>query len=297
MTGLQLAMLSGAMLSAGVVLIVVGMVPAPVHLKDAIGRLQPSSLTADPVDAAGKVDAEVRLGRWAEQHLPGVVWGAPPEKDLALLGRTRAAFYGSKIISAVLGLLVVPVISVATMLLGLPIPVAVPVLGSLGFAILLWFLPNNELRDQARKAREEFSYALGAFVEMVALERLAGATVPQALIRAADTGDSWVFHRLATTLRRTNYTGQNPWDALADMGNHLHLPDLTDLADIMRLGGSDGTRVYDSLRARAAAMRNATLNTQISRANAAGERIAVPVAGLVLVLAITLVVPAVLRMI
>ena len=56
----------------------------------------------------------------------------------------------------------------------------------------MWFLPNSELRDQARKAREEFSYALVAFVEMVALERLSGATVPEALLRAADTGDSWV---------------------------------------------------------------------------------------------------------
>jgi hypothetical protein len=171
MTGLQLAMLSGAALSAGLVLIVAGLIPAPVHLKDAIGRLQPTTHHTDTIAGAGTVDAEVRLGRWAEQHLPAIVWGTPPDRDLALLGRTRAAFYGSKIISAVLGLLVVPVISVATMLLGLPIPVAVPVLGSLGLAVVLWFLPNNELRDQARKAREEFSYALGAFVEMVALER------------------------------------------------------------------------------------------------------------------------------
>ena len=40
MTGLQLAMLSGALLTAGVVMIVAGLIPAPVHLKDAIGRLQ-----------------------------------------------------------------------------------------------------------------------------------------------------------------------------------------------------------------------------------------------------------------
>ena len=282
MTGLQLAMLSGATLTTGLVILLAGLVPAPTHLKDAIARLQPATTPTLLGPATAAVDTEVRIGRWAEQHLPAALWGAPPEKDLALLGRTRAAFYGSKIISAVLGVLVVPVISVATMLVGWPIPLAVPVLGSLGLATVMWFLPNNELRDQATRAREEFSYALVAFVEMVALERLAGATVPAALVQAADTGDSWVFQRLAAVLRRTQYTGQNPWDALAD---------------IVRLGGTDGTRVYDSLRARAASMRNATLNAQISRANAAGERIAVPVAGLVLILAITLVVPAVLRMI
>lgn len=296
MTALQLAMLSGATITAGLVILIAGLVPAPTHLKDAIARLQPTTLPTLHSPAAA-VDSEVRIGRWAERYLPAVLWGAPPEKDLALLGRTRAAFYGSKIISAVLGLVVVPVISLAIMLIGWPLPIAVPVVGSLGLAVLLWFLPSNELRDQAAKAREEFSYALVAFVEMVALERLSGATVPGALEQAAETGDSWVFQRLATVLRRTQYTGQNPWDALADTGRHLDLPDLVELADIVRLAGSDGTRVYDSLRARGTSMRNATLNTQISRANAAGERIAIPVALLVLVLATTLVVPALLRMI
>ncbi len=297
MTGLQLAMLSGATIVGGLVLIAVGMIPAPVHLKDAIARLQPTIHASTHLPPEPSADRETRLGRWAEQHLPGMVWGTPPVKDLTLLGRTTASLYGSKIISATLGLLLVPILSVATMMIGLPVSMPIPLLGSLGFAALMWWLPNHELRDKARKAREEFSYALGAFVEMVALERLAGATVPQALIRAADTGDSWVFQRLSATLRRTQYTGQNPWDALADLGASIDLPDLVDLADIMRLGGSDGTRVYDSLRARAATMRNATLNAQISRANAAGERIAVPVAGLVLVLALTLVIPAILRMI
>lgn len=175
-------------------------------------------------------------------------------------------------------------------------PLGIPAIGSVALAAVMWFLPSNELRDKARKAREEFSYALGAFVEMVALERLSGATVPQALLHAADTGDSWVFDRIAAVLRRTQYTGQSPWDVLADMGTALDLPDLVDLADIMRLGGSDGTRVYDSLRARAATMRNVTLNNQISRANQASERIAVPVALLVFVLALTLITPALLRM-
>lgn len=75
------------------------------------------------------------------------------------------------------------------------------------------------------------------------------------------------------------------------MGHNYDLPDLVDLADIMRLAGADGTRIYSSLRARGAAVHNATLNQQISRANADGERIAIPVTLLVLVLAITLVVP------
>lgn len=296
MTGLQLAMLSGALILGGVACLTAWALPATVHLKDAIARLQPATHIPDPVTNRDRRDTETTIGQWAQRHLPALLWGAAPEKDLALLGRTTASLYGSKVISAAIGLLLIPVISLILAMLGWSMPLGIPAIGSVALAVMMWLLPSNELRDKARKAREEFSYALGAFVEMVALERLSGATVPQALIHAADTGDSWVFDRIAAVLRRTHYTGQSPWDALADMGQALDLPDLVDLADIMRLGGSDGTRVYDSLRARAATMRNATLNTQISRANQASERIAVPVALLVFVLALTLITPALLRM-
>lgn len=295
MTGLQLGMLAGAFIGLGLVGVVAVLLPAPTHLRDAIGRLQPKPSHSAAVSSND--DTEARLGRWAERVLPPFVWGTPPEQDLMLLGRTRATFYGSKVVSAVIGLVLAPVVGVALMLLNVPLPMAVPAAGSLVLGATLWFLPNQELRDQARKAREEFSYALGAFVEMVALERLSGSTVPQALTQAAETGDSWVFQRLATVLRRTQYTGQSPWDALAATGHELGLPDLVDFADIMRLAGADGTRVYDSLRARAVAMRNASLTTQIARANQAAERIAIPVGMLVIVLALTLVTPAFLRMI
>lgn len=295
MTGLQLAMLSGALLLAGVASLIGWAMPANVHLKDAIGRLQPLPTIAPPT-AGGRRDTETTIGAWAQRHLPAALWGTSPAKDLALLGRTTASLYGSKIISAAIGLTIIPITSLILTLLGWSVPLGIPAIGSVALAAVMWFLPSNELRDKARKAREEFSYALGAFVEMVALERLSGATVPQALLHAADTGDSWVFDRIAAVLRRTQYTGQSPWDVLADMGTALDLPDLVDLADIMRLGGSDGTRVYDSLRARAATMRNVTLNNQISRANQASERIAVPVALLVFVLALTLITPALLRM-
>ena len=80
MTALQLAMFSGATITAGLVMLVAGLVPAPTHLKDAIGRLQPR-LSLDSPTGGPAVDAEVRLGRWAERHLPAVIWGAAPEKE------------------------------------------------------------------------------------------------------------------------------------------------------------------------------------------------------------------------
>lgn len=295
-TGLQLAITSGALIAGGIAVMLMRLVPAPTHLGDALNRLRPTTADTRASIGTDRPDVETRLGLWAQKRIPGMAWGAPRDSDLAILQRSRASFYGSKIITATVGLVIGPLVTVLAALIGVQLPFAVPVLGSVGLAVVLWSMPGAELRDRARLARAEFSHALGAFVEMVALERLSGSGVPQALQRAADVGDSWAFKRISATLRRTQYTGHNPWDALADLGQELDLTDLIDLADIMRLAGA-GTQVYNSLRARGASMRNALLNSHIARANQAGERIAIPVGLLVLVLAVTLITPAFLRMI
>ncbi|MCC2592477.1 hypothetical protein LKO27_03450 [Tessaracoccus sp. OS52] len=295
-TGLQLAIASGALFAAGITLALMRLVPAPTHLGDALNRLSPITVdTATPNTDDGGPDIETRIGAWALKHLPAITWGAPAEADLAILQRSRASLHGARIITGAIGLVIGPLITVLAALASFQLPFAVPVLGSLALAAVMWTLPGSEVKDKAREARAEFSHALGAFVEMVALERLSGSGVPQALQRAADVGDSWAFKRISTTLKRTQYTGRNPWDALADLGKELNLTDLVDLADIMRLAGA-GTQVYNSLRARGASMRNALLNSHIARANQAGERIAIPVGLLVLVLAVTLITPAFLRM-
>lgn len=293
-TGLQLATASGGLVAAGVAVAVAAARPGPVRLDDALRRLRPATRPA--TTPGQRPDVETRIGAWAERYLPGLVWGSVPEADLAILGRSRATFYGSKVLTAAIGLVIGPLLAVLAALLGLRLPFAVPVAGSIGLAAVMWSLPGNELKDKAARARAEFSHALGAFVEMVALERLSGSGVPQALQHAADIGDSWPFQRIAATLRRTQYTGHNPWDALDDLGAELELQQLGDLADIMRLAGTDGTQIYDSLRARGAAMRHGLLNEHISQANRAGERIAIPVGLLVFILAITLITPAFLRM-
>lgn len=295
-TGLQLAIISGALIAGAAALLIHRLAPAQTHLGDALARLRPHVPQASGTDPSIRPDVETRLGVWAQQHLPVPQWGAPAEEDLAIVGRTKAAHYGSRILTSLTGLVIGPLLTVLAALLGLELPVAVPVLGSLVLAAAMWMLPGVELKDKAAQARAEFSHALGAFIEMVALDRLSGSGVPQALHAAAKVGDSWPFQRIESTLKRTEYTGQNPWDALDDLGNQLKLPELTDLADIMRLGGADGTQIYQSLRARGENMRNTLLNSHISAANQAGERIAIPVGLLVFVLALSTITPAFLRM-
>jgi Flp pilus assembly protein TadB len=161
---------------------------------------------------------------------------------------------------------------------------------------LMFFLPNYNAVDDARKARLEFSRALGAYIDLVALERNNGSGVRQAMEAAAVVGDSWVFRRLSEELTRSRWSGQPPWDALHALAEELGLPELDDFADIMRLSGEEGASVYANLRARSAAMRAAMLSDEISEANAVGERMTIPGSLLGVIFMALLVAPSLLRM-
>ena len=97
-------------------------------------------------------------------------------------------------------------------------------------------------------------------------------------------------------LARTRWSGLPPWDALHALADELGLPELDDLADIMRLSGEEGAQVYTNLRARSAAMRTAMLNDEMAKANAVGERMSIPGCLLGVIFMALLVAPALLRM-
>ena len=111
---------------------------------------------------------------------------------------------------------------------------------------------------------------------------------------AAEVGDSWVFHRIGEELARSRWSGLAPWDALTALSDELGLPELDDLADIMRLS-KEGSRVYSNLRARSGALRSAMLNEELAKANATGERMSMPMSLLGVVFMAILVAPQLLR--
>jgi len=178
---------------------------------------------------------------------------------------------------------------------GVTMPIAVPAAGSLLAAAVMFWLPDFNARDDARKARAEFNRALGAYTDLVALERLGGSGSREAMELAAKVGDNWVFRRISEELARSRWSGVAPWDALHALADELGLPDLADLADVMRLT-SEGSQVYAQLRARSEAMRAAMLSTELAKANAAGERMTMPMALLSVVFLAILVVPALLQL-
>lgn len=297
MTGLQAAIAAGALVALGAVLLATRLLPVHVDLGEALGRLTPTrSGRHDAREAGGTSSGTERLGAWALRTLPPTVWVRTPVRELALLRISLVRFYGEKVTFALLGLAIPPFLAAFFGLLGFELPFAMPALGSVALAAVMFFIPDYNAATSARRARAEFRRALTAYVDLVALERAAGSGVRQAMENAASVADTWVFTRLAEELSRSRWSGLPPWDALASLAVELGLPDLDDVADILRLSGTEGAAVYSTLRSRAASMRTAILTDDLATANSVGERMSIPGSLLGVVFMALLIAPALLRM-
>lgn len=296
MNSLQLWILVGLVFASGVVALVWYFAPAHVDLTDALARLSPAPPVRRPSATPEPTDLSDRFGLWAMRHLPAALWGRTPSRDLAVIGKSAHRLYGEKVLFA--GILAAGVPIVASLFaLTFEVPAVVPVAAAVVGGVIGWMVPNANLADSARKARLEFNRALGSYVDLVAIERNAGGSGTRgALENAAEIGDTWPFRRLADELARSRFSGEPPWDAMHALAAELGLPALDDLADIMRFAGAEGTQVYDNLRARSSALRQAMLTAEQSHANAVGERMAIPTTLMALVFAAILITPAVLRL-
>ena len=231
---------------------------------------------------------------WIQRRLP-TSWARTPTADLAVLGIPTARYLGQRAAFFLVGL-VFPTLFVALLTaFGWQLPFTVPVLAGIVIGALLSLLPAYNAKSDAAVAREEFTRAVGAFTDLTALERQAGAGTTQALESAAAVGDSWVFVRIREELAQARWAGKPPWDALSELGAALQVPGLADLGDIMRMSGEQGVAVYDSLRARAASNRDAVLAADHARANRASEALTMPTAALGVIFLLLLATPAVIR--
>ena len=289
------AVLAGLLTAAGAVLVLAQLLPTHPPLASALDRLS----GAPPRPSAGDITTgggwAGRVGTRLEPHVRHRRAVPVPHQDLSLLRTPVPVFLGHKTGYALLGLAFPPLLAAAVALAGLALPVALPAAGALGLAVALWFVPDLDTRRRAAAARVEFARAVTAFLDLTALERAAGSGASQALERAALIGDSWPFERLRHELMRARWTGTPPWHALTALAVELDLPELGDLAGIMRLSGEEGTAVYDTLRARSRGLRTALLTREQAAANADSERMVIPVALLGLVFLALLAYPALAR--
>lgn len=289
------ALLAGSLFGLGLAMIVAWLVPAQPDLGAALDRIDPTHARGLRVDTtpAGSTLTD-RTGVWLLRHLPTRL-ARTPAADLAVLGITPARHLGQRAAFCGVGLVFPSLFTALVWAFGWQLPFSIPVLAGLVMGTALSLIPVVEARRRAAVARQEFTRAVGAYTDLTALERQAGAGSTQAMESAAAVGDSWVFVRIREELSRARWAGRAPWDALTELGTDLQVPALADLADIMRMSGEQGVAVYDALRARAASSRDAVLAADHARANQASEGLAMPVAALGIVFLILLATPALIR--
>ncbi|MGW0969866.1 hypothetical protein [Streptomyces sp. NPDC002516] len=282
----------GGTVGAGLALLVRELLRPQPALAAALARSAPATLTMPEPD----LDRDEVWGRWLLGRfgrLPGV---RVPAVDLALLGQGVGQFMLKKVALAALGLLCPVIATIPWIIAGVGLPFYVPAGVGLLVAGLLFITPDLAVRDQARRAREEFAHALSAYVDLVALKRAADAGPAEALEKAAAVGRGWPFVFLQGALRRARLEKIAPYQALSELAAEYGLPVLGDVADIMRGSATDGAAVYKALRARTGALNAELLAGQAAEANAASEKMTAPGALLAVLVMLLMAFPAVIRM-
>ena len=284
------AVLAGGAAAGGLALLVAELRPAPPDLGQALGRLH---RTPDPRPAdTGRPAWYDRIGA-DSVRLPGA---RIPHQQLALIGRSPARFMAHKLLFALIGLMLPGYLVAMAALGGIGLPVALPLVAGPLLAALLWLVPDGIVAGEAKEARTEYLHGIAAYLELVALERAADCGPAEALRRAAAVGRGTVFRRIRDALERAATDRLPPWDGLDALAAELGLTPLQDLADIMRISGTDGAAVYDTLRARAKSLRGELLAEELAQANTDSERMVAPGAALTMLMTVLIVFPALYQM-
>lgn len=285
-------LLAGALVGLGVVLVLAGLrVPEP-DLAAAVTRLaaptgpsRTSGLSAPapasglaPGTASGPASGLQRAATRSAARVAETLRLDRHRADLALTGTTATRMALEMMGYGALGLVFPLLMTSILALAGLSVPLALPVIAGLGLAAGLSLLPQAELRRRAGLARQQMRRTVCVYLELVALERAADAGAVEALERAAAIGRGPGFGHIREALLRARLEGRTPWISLSTLADELAVPELGDVADIMRLSGEDGAAVLPTLRARAASLRTSLLQADVAAANEASERMSIPVA-------------------
>jgi Flp pilus assembly protein TadB len=278
----MMAIIFGALFGAGLVGLAYGLKPPRPALATVLaGLTRPAvpdrAMTAAPTEERGSV--LVACGRFA---VPGLrALGLPTASlraDLALTERTTEAHLAAKAASAGIGL-VLPWAAAGLFSLGTSTVTGwwMPTSASLLLAAGLFFLPDGEVRQTARRRRDELRHTLAAVLDLTVIALAGGAGVQQALADASQAPRGWAAAQIRRALATAQVTRTSPWHHLARLGERTSVTEMSELAASIALAGTEGARIRASLEAKARAMRRRQLTDAEGAAEAATERMALPV--------------------
>jgi Flp pilus assembly protein TadB len=203
--------------------------------------------------------------------------GEELERDLRVLGRGADTHLAIKVVVSCTGLIAPLLLEGLLALADLAVSVEVPLIAALGLAAAGFVAPDLEVRTKAARARADFRGALSAFLDLVWITLAGGAGVEVALLAAAEVGRGPAFTQLRRALNAAQLTRTTPWSTLRRLGEELDITELTELAASISLAGTEGAKIRASLAAKAKALRTHLVADAEADAQAATERMALPV--------------------
>ena len=264
-----LILISGTLIGLGVFTVVGQLVPGGPRLDVALSRIH----------AAGPQEAEPTAVRALVRQIAAAMpWLPVPSADLALLGQDSERWFTSKIVCGLTGLGIIPVLGAAAMMAGQRVPWTVPAIASAVLGLVLFFAPDLVTRVNAAEKRTDFRHALTSYLDLVALERGAGAGPTEALEAAAQIGGGWAFARIAAALDAARKASRPPWAGLAALASETGVTELADLAEIAEVAGHEGAKILQTLGARAESMRAEALSATKAKAGSRSTTMVVPIA-------------------
>ena len=276
----MIAILLGALFGTGLIVLTRGLRPPRPELAAVLTALHHPDAPAQPTGVPeGRGSVLVRCGRRA---VPGLrALGLPTASlrvDLNVAERTVEAFLAAKAAGACFGLLI-PWAAGGLFYLGTSswtgwwIPTSAGLLLAAGF----FFLPDGEVRQLAARRRQELRHTLAVVLDLTVIALAGGAGVQQALDDASRAPRGWAAGQIRLALATAVITRTSPWQHLGQLGERTGVGELSELAVSVSLAGTEGARIRASLEAKAKAMRRRQLTDAEGVAQAATERMALPI--------------------
>jgi tight adherence protein C len=295
---LSIALLLGAGFGLGLLAVLRGLFPPRPSLAAELqprpdGSAAPSLGQPGSGELAGLLGAPLsRLAAGLGLHLTAT------RRDLAVTGQPLERHQAEKVGLGLFGLLLGPATAAALAAVGVRMPLVVPVWAAAGLAVGGFVLPDIGLRADANGLRREFRHTLGLSLDLTMIGLAGGAGVEGALTdAAASTGQGIAATRLRQALEDAHLRREPPWTALGRLGEELGIPELVELAASVGLAGTEGARVRPSLAAKAASLRAHELTDTEAAAQAATERMSLPVVLLFAAFLLFIGFPAVVRVV
>ena len=229
----------------------------------------------------------------SHDRAPGERFARRIERDLRVTGQGCEELIAKQFVCALVGLLWAPSVAALMDAGGVSVSFVFPVWMSVLLAAAGCLLPLVALKTASGERRRAFRHALGCFLDLTAVRLAGGAGIESALGLSAASGQGWAFSELRQALTEARLMGDPPWTGLDRLGTQLGVSELNELAASVALAGDEGARVRRSIGAKARTIRVRGLADAEGEAQAASERMSLPIVLLMVGFVIFLGYPAV----